>query len=163
MQVAKGRSVQNRLVAENRVGSPGTRRRLVAIHLAIGAFLIAGAVGCGKSGEDYSRQVVRALDQGKLIGTKGSMETLARALSAYAIDHGGYPQAATLQGALEALAPAHLPAPVSVDAWNHPLSYRSDGQSYTLTAPGQDGAIGTDDDLEMTDGQFTRLPTRGGS
>ena len=161
MQIAKARSVQNRLVAGEAVRIPWTRHRPVAIHFAIGVLLVAGCLGCGKSGEDYSRQVVRALDQGKVIGTKGSMETLARALSAYAIDHGGYPQGATLQSALQALVPAHLPVPVSTDAWNHPLGYRSDGRSYTLTAPGQDGSIGTDDDLEMTDGQFTKLPKRG--
>ncbi len=163
MQIAKARSVQKGLVAGEAVRIPWTRPRPIAIHLAIGALLIAGSLGCGKSGEDYSRQVVQALDQGKVVGTKGSMETLARALSAYAIDNGGYPQAATLQSALEALVPSHLRAPVSADAWNHPLSYRSDGRSYTLTAPGQDGSIGTDDDIEMTDGQFTKLPKRGDS
>ncbi len=73
MQIAKARSVQNRLVAGEAVRIPWTRHRPVAIYFAIGVLLIAGSLGCGKSGEDYSRQVVRALDQGKVIGTKGSM------------------------------------------------------------------------------------------
>lgn len=163
MQIASFRSVNNRPVARGALRIPGTRHRPAAVRLAIGALLIAGFLGCGKTGEDYARQVVGALDQGKVIGTQGSMETLARALSTYAVDHGGYPQAATLQSALGALVPSYLRAPVSTDAWNHPLSYRSDGRGYTLTAPGQDGVIGTDDDLEMIDGRFTRLPKRGGS
>lgn len=71
--------------------------------------------------------------------------------------------AADLQNALGELVPSYLRVPVRVDAWNHPLIYRSDGRSYTLTASGQDGVIDTEDDLEMTDGQFTRLPKRGGS
>lgn len=163
MQIANARFIQNTLVACGALRIPGTRHRQAAVHLAIGALLIAGFLGCGKTGEEYAHQVVDALDQGKIIGTKGSMENLARALSTYAVDHGGYPVAADLQNALGELVPSYLRVPVRVDAWNHPLIYRSDGRSYTLTASGQDGVIDTEDDLEMTDGQFTRLPKRGGS
>jgi hypothetical protein len=123
-------------------------------------FLAAGAAGCGGggAGEQYSRELLHALDQGKVIGTKGNMETLSRALSAYSIDRGGYPPGSTIQQATAALVPAFLPSAVATDAWGNTFDYRSDGRSFTLTAPSADGRAGTDDDLVMVDGRFTHLP-----
>jgi hypothetical protein len=121
--------------------------------------MVLGPQACGRAGEDYSRQVLHSLDQGKITGTKGTMTTLGRALSAYSVDHGGYPRGATLQDATGALVPAFLPSAVAIDAWNNPLSYVSDGRSYTLTSPGADGTIGSADDLVMVEGRFTKLPS----
>ncbi len=140
------------------------RRRAPTIAVLFAALPAAIVLsGCGKAGEDYSREVLHALDQGKVTGTKGSMETLGRALAAYAVDHGAYPAGMTLQDAVAGLVPAFLPAAITTDAWNHPFAYRSDGRSYTLTSPGADGTIGSADDLEMVDGRFTRVPSRGSS
>ncbi len=127
--------------------------------LLAAAMLAAGAAGCGGAGEQYSREVLHALDQGKVIGTKGTMETLSRALSAYSIDRGGYPPGTTIQQAMAALVPAFLPSAAATDAWGNPFDYRSDGRSFTLTAPSADGRVGTTDDLVMVDGNFTRLPS----
>ena len=127
------------------------------------ALLTAGAVllliaGCGRRGEQMGQEVLHALDQGKVVGTKGTMETYARALSAHALDRGGYPQGSSIEEANAGLSPAFLAYPPGVDAWGHPFAYQSDGRSFTLTAPGADGKAGTDDDLVMVDGTFTRLP-----
>lgn len=119
------------------------------------------AAGCGRAGEDASREVLRAIDQGGIVGTKGTMETLARALSACAVDKGGYPQGASIDQAVAVLVPAFLPAAVTTDAWGNTLAYRSDTRSFTLTSPGADGRAGNDDDLVMTDGRFTQLPAPG--
>lgn len=116
------------------------------------------AAGCGRAGEDASREVLHAIDQGKIVGTKGTMETLARALSAYAVDKGGYPQGGSIDQAAAALVPAFLPGAVTTDAWGNTLGYRSDTRSFTLTSPGADGRAGSADDLVMTDGRFTQLP-----
>jgi Type II secretion system (T2SS), protein G len=120
--------------------------------------LLAVLTACGRTGEDYAHNVLRGLDQGKVVGTKGTMEGLARALSAYSVDKGGYPQATSIEQAMSALVPAFMPTPVAPDAWGHPLAYRSDGKTFTLTAPGADGQVGTADDLVMVDGSFTQLP-----
>ncbi len=131
--------------------------------LLISFALVAALPACGRAGEKTARQVLRAIDQGKVMGTKGTMETVATALRNYSIDRGGYPKGNSMQEATAALMPAFLTAPVGPDAWGNPFSYSSDGASFTLAAPGQDGVLGTADDVVMVDGQFTRLPAPGGS
>jgi type II secretion system (T2SS) protein G len=123
--------------------------------------LIAGlllATACGRAGEQAARDVLHAIDQGKLIGTRGTMENIGKALTTYAMDHGGYPQGSSIQEATAALVPAFLPSASTVDAWGNTLGYRSDTRSFTLTSPGADGQTGDADDLVMTDGRFTQLP-----
>jgi hypothetical protein len=114
---------------------------------------------CGRTGEDYSREVVRAVDQGRLVGTRGTMETIGRALAAHAVDRGGYPAGGTARDLLAALSPAFLPAAQAIDAWGNELHYSSDTRTYTLTSAGADGRVGTDDDVVMVEGRFTRLPS----
>lgn len=130
---------------------------------SLAAIVVAMTIGCGNPQNEYAHQVLRALDQGKVTGTRGTMQTFATALSAYSVDRGGYPAAASVQEAAAALSPAFLRSPMTVDAWGGTLDYRSDGQSYTLTSPGQDGRVGTDDDIVMLDGRFTHVPSPGGS
>jgi hypothetical protein len=123
--------------------------------------LLAGlllATACGRAGEQAARDVLHAIDQGKLIGTRGTMESIGKALTSYAMDRGGYPQGASIQEATAALVPAFLPSASTVDAWGNTLGYRSDTRSFTLTSPGADGQTGSADDLVMTDGWFTQLP-----
>ncbi|MFQ5876952.1 MAG: type II secretion system protein GspG [Acidobacteriota bacterium] len=116
---------------------------------------------CGKAGEEYSREVLHALEQGRLVGTRGTMETVARALEAYRLERGAYPRGATMREAVSALSPAYLRSPSAVDAWGRTLDYRSDGDTYTLTSPGPDGRSGSGDDLVMVDGAFTNSPPPG--
>lgn len=132
---------------------------LVAVALVAALLLPAG--GCGRAGEEYSREVLHAVDQGKLTGTRGTMEALARALQAYSVDHGGYPVGGTLPDAIRALTPAYGSTPVTTDAWGNELLYESTGHSYTLTSPGADGRPGSPDDVVITDGQVTRQPAPG--
>ena len=132
-------------------------RALVAIALA--AFLTAAGVGCGGAQDEYAHQMLHALDQGKVMGTRENMQTLATAFNAYQLDRGSYPTVTTMPDAVAALSPAFLRAPLTADAWGNPFDYHSDGRSYTLTSPGGDGKVGTEDDLAMVDGRFTHLPT----
>ncbi|PYT11988.1 MAG: hypothetical protein DMF51_14120 [Acidobacteria bacterium] len=127
------------------------------IGLGFASFLLP--VGCGRAGEHAAGEVLHALDQGKVVGTKSTMETFGRALAAYSVDKGGYPQGASLQQATAALVPAFLPSAVTVDAWGNDFVYTSGGASFTLTSPGADGRVGTTDDIVMTDGRFTQLPS----
>ncbi len=117
------------------------------------------AVRCGHAGEQAAGEVLHAIDQGKVVGTKSTMETLGRALAAYSVDRGGYPQGASVQQATAALVPAFLPSAVTVDAWGNTFVYESGGASFTLTSPGGDGRTGTADDIVMTDGHFTQVPS----
>ena len=131
----------------------------VALLVALTAALIPSA--CGKTGEQAAHQVLHAIDQGKLIGTRGTMENIGKALTTYSMDKGGYPQGSSIQEATAALVPAFLPSPVTVDAWGNTLAYQSDTRSFTLTSPGADGRIGSADDMVMSDGRFTQLPAPG--
>lgn len=135
-------------------------RMLAAFILIVVASL--PAAGCGKAGENASREVLHAIDQGKVVGTKGTMETLGRALGASVLDRGGYPLGSSIDQATAVLVPTYLPGAVTVDNWGNTLLYQSDGRSFTLTSPGADGRAGSADDLVMTDGQFTQLPAPGG-
>jgi len=116
------------------------------------------AAACGRPGEQAARDVLHAIDQGKLIGTRGTMENIGKALTTYAMDRGAYPQGGSIQEATAALVPGFLPSAVTIDAWGNTLAYQSDARGFTLTSPGADGRIGSADDLVMTDGRFTQLP-----
>ena len=131
----------------------------VALLVALTAALVPSA--CGKTGEQAAHQVLHAIDQGKLIGTRGTMENIGKALTTYSMDRGGYPPGTSIQEATAALVPAFLPSAVTVDAWGNTLAYRSDTRSFTLASPGADGRIGSADDMVMNDGQFTQLPAPG--
>jgi general secretion pathway protein G len=119
-------------------------------------------LACGDAGERAATEALRSLDRGKVTGTRGNMEAIARALQAYALDHSGYPVDGTFGEAVERLVPAHLRAPIHTDAWGHPFTYRSDGGSFTLASPGPDGRPGTDDDVVMVDGRFVQPADHGG-
>jgi type II secretion system (T2SS) protein G len=118
-------------------------------------------LACGKTGENAAHEVLHAIDQGKIVGTRGTMENIGKALTTYSIDRGEYPRGMSLQEATVALVPAFLPSAVTVDAWGNTLVYQSDTKSFTLTSPGADGRVGTADDMVMTDGRFTQLPAPG--
>lgn len=134
-------------------------RRAIIPTLVLPGLALILAPGCGGKKDEYAHQLLHAIDQGKVMGTRGTMETFGTALNAYMVDRGGYPAVATIQEAAAALTPAFLRSPVTLDAWGFTLDYRSDGGSYTLTSPGADGRLGTEDDVVLVDGRFTRLPS----
>src|SRR5262245_41534458 len=140
----------------NADGGATIRRRPFAFLALLAAPVFLSV--CGRTGEQAAHDVVHAIDQGKVIGTRGTMENIGKALTAYATDHGGYPQGSSIQDVTASLVPSFLPSAVTVDAWGNTFDYRSDARSFTLTSPGADGRTGSADDLVMTDGRFTQLP-----
>ena len=140
-----------------RTGHRGAWRPAGAVAAALLSGLLSWA--CGHSGEQAAHDVLHALDQGKVIGTRGTLDNIGKALTSYSMDHGGYPQGTSIQEATAALVPAFLPSPVTVDAWGNTLVYQSDTRSFTLTSPGADGRVGTADDMVMTDGRITQMPS----
>jgi len=130
--------------------------------LGIAILLAAFLPGCGDAGEKAAGEMIGALDRGKITGTRGTMETIAQGLRAYSVDHSGYPEVQTIDALMAELVPAHLRAAVILDAWGHPFSYRSEGDSFTLVSSGQDGTSGTSDDVVMIDGRFETIAAPGG-
>jgi len=131
--------------------------------MAWSALLLTLAVlGCGDAGERAAGQMLDALERGKITGTKGTMETIAQGLRTYSVDHSGYPEVDSIEALMTELVPAHLRAPVTLDAWGRPISYRGEGESFTLLSSGQDGNSGTSDDIVMIDGRFETTAGSGG-
>ena len=134
-----------------------------SVRGAVMAFLVAVSMaGCGDSAEQAAVGMVQALDDGKVTGTRGTMQTIATGLQAYAIDRSGYPKTESLDEMMSELVPAHLRGPVKMDAWGRSFSYHGSDDTYTLISAGTDGSIGTGDDIVLVDGRFTESPRRGG-
>jgi general secretion pathway protein G len=110
-----------------------------------------------------------ALDRAKQRATMADMRTLARALEAYDVDHGRFPDDS---GGVTALEPLLIPYQVNVvpthDSWGWAYSYDAVLNSYTLESFGKDGVDGTDvskatrdvfeHDIVLADGRFVASP-----
>ncbi len=135
------------------------RPRVIAAAAA--SVLCLAAPGCGSGGKPSVAQqaaaaAVRGVDRAKNERTVNRLEQVRLALDRYAIDHGGeFPMAGSLQDAAGSLVPLYAPRLDVEDSWGHELSYTSDGRSYTVASPGDDGRAGTDDDIVLHDGAIT--------
>src|SRR5262245_52593994 len=47
---------------------------------------LCGVAACGHAGERAAQDVLHAIDQGKVVGTRGTMENLGKALTSYSMD-----------------------------------------------------------------------------
>ena len=113
--------------------------------------------------------VAGVLDRSKQRATMADMRTLARAIEAYAIDHGYVP---TDGGGIEGLEPLLIPYQINVvptsDHWGNLYDYESNGENYSLESYGKDGVDGSDIsvasrddftlDIVLADGRFTASP-----
>lgn len=118
------------------------------------------AMACG--GPDQEKGVVeqaadaavRGIDRARQERTLATLEELRLALERHQIDAGSYPAGSSLSGIAGRLSML-LPRVETRDAWGGTLSYSSDGSTYRIVSPGEDGAAGTEDDITLRDGVFT--------
>jgi len=135
--------------------------RIPAIAAAAACGIILVSPGCGGGGKPSVAQqaadaAVRGVDRAKNERTHNRLEQLRLALDRYAIDHDGrFPATGSLEEATGELVPLYAPRLDLEDSWGHVMTYVSDGSSYTVTSPGDDGRAGTDDDLVLHDGAIT--------
>lgn len=90
--------------------------------------------------------------------TMVDMKELAGALGDYRTSNGRYPDGSGVE-ALATLVPEYLPEGTHfTDAWMQEYRYSTspEGTSYTLTSPGPDGTLATEDDLVLHEGEFLR-------
>jgi hypothetical protein len=135
-----------------------TRRpaRVPCIPVLLGfALLLAG---CGKSGQEYAANVGQAIDRSKANGARGDMQALAAALTSLATQEGDLPEASDIHSLAEALEPTYTRHAPRSDPWGTDYEAECDGSGYVIRSAGQDREWGTDDDLEMQDGQMTKMP-----
>ena len=120
---------------------------------------VLSSAGCGTKDEpNYGDQVARALQEGKASGARGDLQSLAVAITSYATNESGLPVASSIDELAAKLEPGYLKRVPRVDPWGTPYTFAQDGSSYKLTCAGVDKTFGTADDMEMTDGQVTKMP-----
>jgi hypothetical protein len=134
--------------------------RFLSAYRAISFFLLLIACGCGMGqepsvGEKAAAAAVRGVDRAKTERTLGHLEAIRFAMTRYQIDQGGYPEGGSFDALAGALTPRYMPRVEPRDAWGHSYSYSSDGSTYTVSSPGEDGAAGTEDDVTLSDGVVT--------
>jgi len=120
--------------------------------------------------------LLNATNRGRQMRTMADMRTVATAMEEYDVDYARYPstgnrwvQAADLAPKLSPVYIKHLP---ETDGWGHPFRCWSDGRSYVIVSPGEDGVldrdwlkettrrktINFDDDIVFKDGSFLQWP-----
>jgi len=83
--------------------------------------------------------LLNATDRGKQSGTMGNMRAILTAIEHYAVDHNAYPVADDVDKLARILEPEYIARLPRVDAWNHPLLYDGQADTYTLESLGKDG------------------------
>ena len=84
----------------------------------------------------------------RIRATKTTLGVVRQALEAYKLENGSYPDTWNSLVASKMLDPTKK----NFDAWDHPLRYQvpgRNGQPYDLISMGEDGQIGTPDDLSV--------------
>ena len=91
---------------------------------------------------------------GQIASTMAVMRSLSDGLEAYMAAKGSYPALDDLVG-LRDLVPDYYPEDGSMrDAWGEAFRYRPQGDDYTVTSTGPDGAVGSRDDIILITGSF---------
>ena len=128
------------------------------MRCAASALALLALASCGKTGEEYVENVVDAQERGKALGARGDLQTLAVAITGYVTAEGELPDAADIGELAALLEPNHARRVPRKDPWGGGYDYWTDGDSYVLSSAGKDGEWDTDDDLEVSDGQLTKMP-----
>jgi type II secretory pathway pseudopilin PulG len=126
--------------------------------------------------------LLSAINRGRQKRTMYSINVVATASEAYAIDHGFYPEASSMEDLAALLEPTYVAVLPRTDGWEHPLSYRCwqedptfEGcDSYAVVSPGRDGILDFpdlrgypeqeirttdfDQDIVFRNGDFTQYP-----
>ena len=132
----------------------GRRSRLAAFLL-----LAAAATSCEKDDQPtYGDALARSIREGKGMDARGDLQAIANAVTNYVSSGNELPQVNTVDQLAEVLQPTHIRRVPRHDPWGGAYHYESDGSSYTLTCDGKDRKYGTKDDIEISDGQVTKMP-----
>jgi general secretion pathway protein G len=120
--------------------------------------------------------LLNAIDRGKQKRTMADLRSIGTVCEAYSIDNNRYPgptedwvEVGEIASLVE---PVYIRTMPTVDGWGHPLLYWSDGESYRIVSPGEDGEVMRDwrgevepggathfaADIVFGDGQFLAWP-----
>jgi len=104
---------------------------------------------CGYDPNEYAKSVVRRNARSRNVGSEINIRAIARALEDYYAENDGYPVGSDATALATALSPDLMHVVPQRDAWGFRYVYESDGRSYRLSSVGQDGKLGTADDIVM--------------
>jgi hypothetical protein len=138
-----------------------THRSRGTAPLAVGLLVLSLGAACSKKDDEqpnYGDRIVTAYDRGKVSGARGDLQTLAVAITQYVSAEGSLPEAEDVDQLAALLAPTFVRRAPRVDPWGTAYAYQTDGQSYWITSAGHDRELDTADDVEVEDGQVTKLP-----
>jgi hypothetical protein len=134
------------------------RARAVPTAVATLAAALACASCTKKNERTYGENLANAYEEGKASGARGDMQSLAIAITNYVTQEGNLPDAADIAALAARLEPTYVRRAPRVDPWGMPYLFSTDGTTWKLASTGADRKPGTRDDLEMVDGQMTKMP-----
>ena len=108
-------------------------------------------------------QLLVAYERTRQRKTMGDMREISMALGTYRVDNLVYP------AAIADLQPTYMDPPPPLDGWGTAWAYATNGNDYTMSSLGLDGAPGPappanwidepfESDLVVVNGQFTQFP-----
>ena len=135
------------------------RIRVVVGVLVLGSVAVLAA-GCAKKKKEptYADGLVRAMQEGKASGARGDLQAIAIAITTLVGNEGNIPDASNIDELAAKLEPTYLHRVQRIDPWGTPYGYSQDGSGYKLKCAGKDKTFGNEDDMEITDGQVTKMP-----
>ena len=112
----------------------------------------AAARAAYAAGESYAKSLKRPLDRGRSDRGRADLDAVGRALEQHGADHSAYPDASTCADLAAALAAYRTPVP-ETDPWGGAYECLSRAGGYSLRSAGEDGRMGTGDDIVVEGGQ----------
>ena len=107
----------------------------------------------------YAQKLLGGLERSAVERTRSDMMAIATAIGAYSASAGNFPEAMDLDALNNIVAPTYIHILPHTDAWGQTYLFLGTPDAWSLTAPGPDGQVKTDDDIVLTDRGFTKLPS----
>lgn len=143
-----------------------TRSRSLLQAAAASALLLAASCGSAPEppgggasaskaayaeGERYAKGLSRGIDRAARDRALGALEAARRGLEQHAADRSGYPEASSCAELSAALETYRVRIP-EADPYGAPFECRSAAGGYSIRSAGEDGRVGTGDDLAVESG-----------
>ena len=108
--------------------------------------------GCGGEERTYTDHLVRGARAAEGQETRQNLELIGSALERYAMDHGGYPEASSVQEIEDLVTPIYMSRVPQRDSWRQEWRLTSSADRFVLSSDGPDGVPETEDDLKRESG-----------
>lgn len=128
-----------------------------ALLLCVLAAVFVG--GCAGEEKTYTDHLVRGARAAEGQETRQNLELIGSALERYAIDHGGYPEASSVQEIEDLVTPTYMSRVPQRDSWRQEWRLTSSADHFVLSSDGPDGVPETEDDLKRESGIRGAFPS----